>query len=62
MKEEQVRRMTLRQFRTRNIIVASAVLGTMAAVYIYTIRVTKQEHFLDEEFEKRKGQGSTSKT
>ena len=62
MREEQVRRMTLRQYRSRNILVASMVLGTMAAVYIYTIRVTRQEHFLDDEFEKRKGQGSSTTT
>lgn len=51
LKDEHIRRQTLKQFRTRNFLVASSVLGVMGAIYIYTLKATKQ-NFLDKEFDK----------
>lgn len=51
LKDEHIRRQTLKQFRARNFLVASSVLGVMGAIYIYTLKATKQS-FLDKEFDK----------
>ena len=58
LRDEQIRRETLRQMRSKNILVGASVLGVMAAIYLYTIRVTRQEGFLDKEFDKRSSQTS----
>ena len=58
LRDEQIRRETLRQMRSKNILVGASVLGVMAAIYLYTIRVTRQEGFLDKEFDKRASQTS----
>ena len=51
VRDEQIRRQTLRQVRSRNLLVASAVMGAMGAIYVYTLKVTKQENFLDKDFD-----------
>ena len=51
LKDEQIRQHTLKQMRSRNILVGASVLGVMAAIYFYTLRTTKQENFLDKEFD-----------
>ena len=58
LRDEQIRRETLRQMRSKNILVGASVLGVMAAIYLYTIRVTRQEGFLDKEFDERSSQTS----
>ena len=57
LRDEQLRRIAVRKYRSRNIAVASVVMGTMIGIYIYTIRITGQERFLDGEFDKRKVKG-----
>lgn len=51
LKDDQIRRGTLRQMRSRNIVVGASILAIMGGIYIYTLRVTKQENFLDREFD-----------
>ena len=52
LRDEQIRRHTLKQMRSRNILVGGSILGLMGAIYLYTLKVTKQENFLDKEFDK----------
>ena len=58
LKDERMRRETLRQMRTKNFIVGGSILAVMGAIYLYTMRVTRQENFLDKEFDKRSAQAS----
>lgn len=51
LRDERIRQHTLRQMRSRNILVGASVLGVMATIYFYTLRATKQENFLDKEFD-----------
>ena len=51
LKDEQFRRETLRRLRTRNSLVGASILAVMGGIYLYTLRATKQENFLDREFE-----------
>lgn len=54
LKDEHMRRQTLKQMRSRNILVGGSILGVMAAIYFYTLKATKQENFLDKEFDERR--------
>ena len=51
LKDEQIRRETLRQLRGRNALVGGSILAVMAGIYLYTLRATRQENFLDKEFD-----------
>ena len=51
LKDEQIRRVTLKQTRSKNILVGASILGVMGAIYLYTLKATKQENFLDKEFD-----------
>ena len=51
LKEEQIRRQTLRQLRARNALVGASILAVMGGIYLYTLKATKQENFLDKEFD-----------
>lgn len=51
LKDEQMRRETLRQLRARNALVGASILAVMGGIYLYTLRATRQENFLDKEFD-----------
>ena len=55
LKQERAKNIILRRLRWRNALVASSVLGFMGAIFFYTLKVTKQEHFLDKEFDSKPG-------
>ena len=59
LKDEQMRKETLRKLRTRNALVGASILAVIGAIYVYTLRATRQENFLDKEFE-RPGPGVQS--
>ena len=51
LKDEQMRKETLRRLRARNALVGASILAVMGGIYLYTLRATRQEKFLDKDFE-----------
>ena len=43
----------MRKYRTKNGLVALGILGGVFSIYAYSMLAVKQEHFLDEEFDKK---------
>lgn len=48
---ERMRNEMLKRLRTKNALVGSSIMLVMAGIYIYTLKVTKQEKFLDKDFD-----------
>lgn len=51
LKDERMRKETLRQLRARNALVGASILAVMGGIYLYTLKATRQENFLDKEFD-----------
>ena len=52
LKDQQMRKETLRKLRTRNALVGASIMAVMGGIYLYTLRATRQENFLDKDFDR----------